>query len=409
MPDRFRIVLSTPYAAGDRARTARLCVWTDGRKSGGYFVYFETPRGGGWHKRRVSLRTRDEAAARKRYGWWVADLIPAEVEAAIRGRDDTLGDDNPLLGDLATWYTDTHQVARGDVAGTRAENRRVFGAFLEYCAARDILTVDDLAAEPHAADEYVAELCRAKRPRTVRKEVTKLRALFRAAAARWENLRQPVRQWPMPEKPEPEFPEPHEPAELQALLARLRNGTDARSGMADGRSSLYNVVRFLCYVGCRPSDACGLTRDRLRLDSPRGPEAVIRQQKTGQLVAVALSPEAEAAVREELARGIASEYVFTDRHGKPIRPATLTTTMVHHCKQMSAQPITPKTFRQTAVSYLLDAGADKALVRRVTGHHSEAMETYRRLRAAAPHEAARTLAAKLGCQDAEPTPQSDDH
>lgn len=380
-----------------RRWTARLCR----RADGAYYVDYAVPDpqpGGRVAQRRVRVLL----AGPEDFDEWVEERIPAQAAAWLAPQAPRLGEGDPLLRDLFGWYVESVQVARGDTEGTRDQNRVILRRFADWLAARDVLTAGELAEQAHLVESYAAHLATGKRAGTVKKELAIIRAVFRIAAERGVIPAEPVRgRWPVPKAPDTVYEGALTPAEFQALLARLKDGTRNVNGVAaKGQSSLYNLVRFMAHVGCRPSDACGLLRKRVDLDGDE-PTALIRQHKTGKLVAVALSAPAVAAVRDELARGVRSEYVFTDRRGRPVNPQTLYTSLAWHCAKLGLRHITPRMFRQGVVSLLLASGVDQEYVQRITGHRSDAIGAYVRTVQGAAHGLANRLAALLAAPAAE--------
>jgi len=239
-----------------------------------------------------------------------------------------------------------------------------------------------LASRADAIDEYVVWRRRTSTPGNVRKELTIIKAVFNAAYERNLIAEKPLRVWPRLRLPEHGYPEPLPEDAFRRALEALE-GTKAE-----------NVVRYLAWTGSRPVDACRLLRSDLQdLDGPE-PLAVVRQAKTGRLVAIALSPPAVEAIRAELARGIDSPYVFARRGGQPWTPSSVCWA-IHMLGERCGFPLTAKTFRQSIVSRLYDAGADGELVRRITGHQSQAIGAYRRLRRGAAHDLARLYAEEM--------------
>ena len=319
--------------------------------------------------------------------------------------------DSSTLGCLFDWYVDTIQPSRGDTEGTRESNRRILSGMAAWFATRNYSTVKELYAQPHVIHEWVTARLRDAKPSTVTKELSIFRAVFRAAVASGILDRLPLGEWPRIKRPARQYPEPLTPSEFAALLNRLRDGTVS----AEGRhypSTIYNIVRFIAFTGCRPIDACQLRRDALIDIEGSDPRAMIHQQKTRQLVSVALSAPAVAAVCDELARGVTSVLVFTNRHRERFTPGTISAALRHHSAALGIRPITPKTFRQTLVSVLTDAGADSEAIQRITGHRSDAIQAYRLLRKRAAHEHAAEFARLIttehpgdGSGDADTSPE----
>lgn len=402
-----RTIATARYDAGHgRTWTARLSQIVDGRKAGLYFADYHLAIAKGPPKRqRPYAGTRDEEEARVWFDQYVREAIPLEVSAALAPTPHGPSR-NPTVAEILTWYVDTVQVARGDTEGTRKANRRIFARFAESLAAREVVTVAELAADPGAATEYVAARGRVRKVGTVRRDVASIRAAFRAAVVDRRIPADPVPRWNVPDAQEPEYPALMAADDLRRLLEHLRTGVHEGNRHAPlGQSQHYNVVRFIAYTGIRPVDACRLTRDRVFLDAEGGPQLRVRQKKTSKPTALALSEAAAEAIADELARGIRSAYVFTGRDGEPLQAKLINAAMVHHCRQLGIPRITPKTCRVYVVSTAIAAGYDAEYVRAVSGHDSVAIRRYIRRVQRVAHGLANQIADTLtmpagtnGCQ-----------
>lgn len=306
--------------------------------------------------------------------------------ATLAAHTDGIQPGDPTIAELFGWYVDVVMLTRGNRPTSRDKNRVIFKRWCDALRAQGIRRVHDLARRPGAIEDHAAEMLRTYKPGSVMRDIRSLKAVFRAAVMRRVIKEDPVLEWPRYREPDPREPRPITPEEMQAFCEHLRAGTRY------GRSSLYNVLRFIAFTGCRPCDAAGLRRSELdHLDTDE-PIAMLRQQKTGRYVAIALSPPAVDAIRDELARGRSSTYVFLDRRGKPWTAHAIGQGVRHHAHALGMPHITAKTFRQTVVSVLYDSGADGEMVRRITGHRSDAIEAYRRIRQSAAHDLARQFA-----------------
>lgn len=308
----------------------------------------------------------------------------ALVRAARHGpREET----PETIADILQWYCDTIMPARGNRDTTIAQNRVIFARCIEYFYSMGVTTPEELAKRPGVLDAFAVWRLESAKPSTVNKEIVKLRAALRAAQARGIISAIPAH-YPRLKTPDPAHTEPLTPEDFRRFLKHLREHTRF------GRSSIYNVVRFLAHTGCRPCDAVALRwRDIHGLDTPE-PVAQVRQQKTGRYVAIALSPPAVEAIREERAREIGGPRVFTGRRGEPLSAQTVQAGIVWHAKRLGLR-ITAKTFRQSIVSTLYDMGADDALVKKITGHKSDSIRAYRQLRKGAAHALAAAYAAAM--------------
>jgi len=283
------------------------------------------------------------------------------------------------LDRLFSWYCDVVMAARNNRASTISQNRTIFARITQFFSGRGVKTVDDLAARPDVIDEYVVWRKRLCKPSSVNRDLGKVRAAFRAAAERNVIPAPPIRQWPHLKLADPGYPEPLSKEDFARLLKSMRNTT------------AYNPVRFIAWTGCRPVDACNLQRANIHGLDTEEPVAVIRQQKTGRNVAIALNPPAIEAIKDELARGIRSAYVFTRKDGTQHTAGAICVLVRYYAERLGIQK-TVKAFRQSLVSRLYDAGADDLLVRRITGHQSDSIRAYRQLRRGAAHELSRSYA-----------------
>lgn len=325
----------------------------------------------------ISLDTpRDEAEAI--LAAWVATSLPAFLR---RKGTVPIATKPQTIAALADWYVDVVMAGKAGRESTMRRARRILQGFAAFASDRGVDTVSDLATRPDTIDAFAAELLKRLQPSSAKMKLAYVRACLRAAYAR-HMIDAIPRSWPTFRLPDAEYQQAISAADLKDLIARL---VPTQYGP---------IVTFLAHVGCRPVDAVRLQWAAIvDLDSS-APVAVIRQSKTGQNVAIALAPQAAEVIRNERERRKESPYVFTKRNGRPIPVGTLINVIRAAGKAYSPR-ITAKSMRQHVVSTLFDAGADAALVRRVTGHRSDAIYKYRRLRASAAHEAAAIVAETL--------------
>lgn len=327
----------------------------------------------------ITLDTpRDEAEAV--LAAWVKTRLPAFLKQRLRKVPQGTQEVKTLTG-LADWYVDTVMAGRAGRESTMRRARRILHDFSAFATERGLDTVKDLAAHPDAIDAYAAELLKRLQPSSAKMRLAYLRAALRAAYARHMTDAIP-RSWPTFRLPDAEYEAAVNAEDIRDMLRRLQPTQYAA------------IVTFLAHVGCRPVDAVRLQWAAIvDLDSP-APIAVIRQSKTGQNVAVALAPHAAEVIRQERENGSGSPYVFTKRNGRPF-PVQSFINVIRRFGAAYSPKITAKSFRQHVVSTLFNAGVDAAIVRRVTGHRSDALYKYRRLRASAAHEAAAIVAETL--------------
>lgn len=273
---------------------------------------------------------------------------------------------------LCDWYVETIMPARGYRESTREQNRVAFRRWTTDLAARGVRTPNDLERRPDVLDEVTAERLRTQKSSTVWKDLSKLKAVFAAAVSRNLLDAPPLREWPQPKRPAPEYHDIPSQAEIAAFLER----TDA--------TPYGPIVRFIAYQGCRPVDACELTIDRVH-----GAQASIRQSKTGHPVPLEFSNQARDVVRAAIGPRKTGAVFLVDE--RPIDPNTLCAAIRRH----GAHRITAKTLRQSVVSTLLDLGYDLETVRRITGHRSNAIWNYRKLRTDLLRDAAQAIATGL--------------
>ena len=331
---------------------------------------------------RVGEKHIDDATAEARYRAVQDALGRGRVGLASNGRR------VQSLSYLFTWYTDVCMPARGNRPDSIRINRVIFRNMGAFFDAHGITTVAELAANPGVIDAYVVDRRRVSAPTTIVKELARLRAMFRAAYERGMIEALPVRCWPKIKVPDIGYPEPLSRDDFQRLLAEL-----------DKAPHTGRCVRFMAFCGCRSSDAVNLKKTDLQdLDSDE-PIALLRQLKTGRHVAIALSPPAVEAIRAALADKHTSKFVFVDAHGRPITAKVIQSRVARAARRLGLEGVSSKSFRQSLVSVLYDGGADDLLVRRITGHQSQAIGAYRRLRKGAAHALARQYADSMNDGD----------
>lgn len=385
-----KTIASHRYALGDGHATARLCQWVSGPKAGLYFAEYYLPP---YRKTRQSMQTRDEVAARAAFSVFLEDILPAELVVDDRPVS-TLRSGDPTLAELCAWYVDTVMVARGNAEITRQQNRRQFAEWVSFCAAQQIDTVSELAANSDAATAYVAALSATHKPSSVRKAVGKVRAALRAAQEAGIIESEPVKAWNLPKPVAPSFAAPITPEEFRTLIDRLENGVHVgnwQSGL--GASCYLHIVRFLAYTGCRPSDACALTIAAVDLERRT---LRFRQSKTSAPTVLRLSAPAVDAIRAAMSdRTDTNQPVFLSPSGGPFTPGAVANATIYHSRKAGLRKVTPKAFRIAAVTYAVAAGHDAEYVRALTGHESRAIRSYVRLLPDAAYDLAEGLANRL--------------
>jgi integrase/recombinase XerD len=331
---------------------------------------------------RVGEKAIDDATAEARYRAVMDALGKGRVGLATNGKR------VQSLAFLMQWYTDVAMVARGNRLVSIDTNRVIFRNMAAFFEAHGITTVAELAANPGVIDEYVVDRRRVSAPATIVKELARLRAMFRAAYERGMIEALPVRCWPKIKIPDAGYPEPLSRDDFRRLLAEL-----------DKEPHTGRCIRFMAFTGCRSSDAVGLKKTDLQDLDTDEPIALLRQLKTGRHVAIALSPPAVEAIRAALADRHTSKFVFVDAHGKSLGAKAIQSRVARAARRIGLEGVSSKSFRQSLVSVLYDAGADDLLVRRITGHQSQAIGAYRRLRKGAAHALAKQYADSMNDGD----------
>jgi len=354
------------------------------------------------HRRRISLLQQshidagtlapDDSTCQALYDAFLRDVLPqieVSVTAPVESRPTPY---NPTLTSLVTHYLDTTMAARGAKPSSRARNRKILDAFLQFCHQRGVYHINHLSHAPATISAYTALLRDSYAPGTILLHLRTIQAMFNAAEAAGIDI--PRFTWPRIRRPDPIYSEPLSPDTLQRFLSHLRTGRHTRSGAVHAT----NIITFLICVGCRPIDACELRWDSLHdLDTDR-PLALFAQMKTGKRVAVALSRPALAVIRLERQRHesnprlAACDHVFLNRHGRPYSATSLTSYIIRLARQAGCPGISAVRLRQTFTTTMYDLGADDALVRAATGHASQVIRIYRKLRRGAAHDATQQVA-----------------
>jgi integrase len=361
-------------------------------KQGAWIVdyYYRAPDGRRLRRReQIPVADAEEAAV-----WlegWQRRRGPESVAADAAG---TRIHRDPTIAELARWYVDELQVARGDAESTRAGNRQMFGLFVAWMRGQGVERASQLQARPHLLDSYLAYLLRdyAHGPHvpprkgvavgTARTHLSKIKALFVAAHRRKLVPDTPCADWPMPRAPEAGAADDTITAdELAALLAWFR----------DRGHPLRNVITYLAYVGCRPSDAVALRWEHVDLERRR---VTFTQRKTGRTVRVPLTAPVLAALAEERLRHASTGLVFRGNTEERLTVGAIKSAMQWACKQIGCRRITPRHLRQFVVTDLLEAGTDRDHIRLITGHTSNAIRAYEKRRQDRAREAAEAFAAR---------------
>jgi integrase len=281
---------------------------------------------------------------------------------------------------LFDWYVETILEAKAAAKASIWSYRYRLGEIAQFLRKRGVSTVQELAAKPDRVNDYIRHRRKDAKPRTIKTELAMWKAAFRAAKRLKVIDVEPISDWPAVRAPRPAYEDFDVKDAILKMLDRLR-----------GRPC-YNAARFVAFQGCRPSVACALRRNEVHdLDTDK-PYISLVDPKTNERHLMPLSPGAAGVIREELARGVQTLYLFTDKTGAPFRPARLSDAMHDHGKRFG---VSAKTCRQYIVSRLYDAGCDDAKVKRVTGHASAAVRTYRHLRRDAGYSEIATATADL--------------
>ncbi len=345
------------------------------KKDGRFFVDLYMSDGGRKVRKRISLGTTDPNEAELAYKQWCADMPAIEQQVNSKAKRNLTGG-NPTLQALADWYIDVSMAARGCTDQTRHETRRRLTSMLMWFGKNNVHTIIDLEQNGHLIDKWIVE-AKHLAPSTKNTHIANLRSTTKAAYESGLIDVIPIRKWPRVKEPARDY----EPIALEDAREFLRILAEKHNKYAD-------ILRFLSYTGCRISDACRLKWDEIHIENGQS-FAHFRQIKTGEFVAVALSQQAVKVIQSQ--RKSENAYVFTDRKGKELHPGHAASNL-HKASKKYGFKISTKTFRQLLVSELYDAGADHALVRRITGHSSEAIQAYRRVRKSAAHDLAQKFA-----------------
>lgn len=304
---------------------------------------------------RRSLHTTDKAEAERKAANTIAYL-----------RSDA-GEKPRTIAELCRWYCTTIMVARGCTASTIEETAAIVGKMAAFLDSAGVRTCDDLRHRPDAIDQWITSRMRdGIKPTTINHQITRLKAVISAAVSRSLIAQTPIREWPRCKVEHVREYETLTPGEFRDLLEYF---ADSEYG---------DLLYYLAYTGCRPVDACGLTWDRVDLD---GRVTIIRQSKTKRLVAIPLAEPVVAAIRRAGLRRARSGNVFVHRDSTPVSPRRFVRWFLGHSAKAIGRQVTAKVFRQTVVSELADSGADLKTIARITGHASQAIVTYRQIRA----------------------------
>ncbi len=186
---------------------------------------------------------------------------------------------------------------------------------------------------------------------------------------------------------------------------------DARKFLAANKDHrLYALLALMIYCGVRRGEALGLRWINVDLTNRR---ITIREA----LVVTRGKVDADAEVKttagvrvlqldDELVRildkhqaneGGRSEYVFTTLAGGLIHPQNLRRLVDTACKRAGLKPLTPKGFRHTAATVMLESGAPMKVVQEMLGHSDFGVtaDTYTHVSVRASRAAADTMGAAL--------------
>lgn len=265
------------------------------------------------------------------------------------------------LEQLVKVYLQTVAPLRRRGAGATAREFRL-AYFVRWCKAQQLVTVADLRRSPGWCDRYVRHLLtepvgrqrQPRKPYTAHVFLAHVKAMFRFAYEREFIDEAIVRKWPRIPVP-PRQPRAFTVDELSAILAYARQ-----------HSKHAAALEFVCRVGCRPSDAALLRWTDVNF---AGNVIVFRQAKTSGLVEIPMVGGLRQLMLECRASSRGSGTVFETA------PAALTCSISLICRNAVGRG-SAKWIRAAVVSMLMNAGVDRLDIQRVTGHASDAIESY---------------------------------
>jgi integrase len=199
-----------------------------------------------------------------------------------------------------------------------------------------------------------------KTARTAILSITNISGMFKAAWERGLIDELPVRKWPKPKRPRLHY-ETLTQDEIESVLYEA------------SKTSAYDIIQFMAFTGLRVSDAAAL-----KWRDVHGDQIEIVIQKTDAPLRISLAaPAIEALDRARKSRIVRLDgTVFLNNFGREWKATALDRYLNRIGMASIGRSISSKIFRQTVVTELIRSGLDRAVVRQITGHSSNAIEAY---------------------------------
>lgn len=334
-----------------------------GGKLDSYIVDVHFPDG---RRSRVSLGTAKKAEAEAAYALWKKRDWPVlQREWELRKQAEQDAASNPRLDDLHDWFTRTYLADQHLAEKTRAKYRQVLLDFVRWSQAHHVGRVHQLsyAKVLEWLDWSAAARPGAHTQKTRNDHKGILRRMLLAAVKAGLLDKAPITDWQIKKAPPAADTFALTKAELAEVLAIIR----------EEAPQISHIVQYMCYTGCRPSDAVDLRRSQLGQDYVRR-----RQLKTRQVATYSLCQRAQAVIQHEIARGIdhPDGYVFTTSLGTPYAVNAL---YKQFSRALSRRGLTVtrdgqsftvdlKTLRHTYGSHMAHLGCPAFLLQRQMGH-----------------------------------------
>lgn len=247
------------------------------------------------------------------------------------------------------------------------------GQFAEFTAEQDDMT-ELIQITPTFLERYIANLHHIYRPKTVKRKIASLKALFHYLEYKEIIERNPFSKLQIKFREPIILPKTIPLQTVEKILSTIY--TQQRTAKTDHqrRTTLRDasVIELLFSTGMRISELCALSVQDVNLDERTilifGKGAKERRVQIGNNDVVSVLLEYQNAFADEIQN---CGYFFVNLSGRPLTDQSVRRMIQKYCDLASVEMhITPHMFRHTFATSLLEADVDIRYIQEMLGHSS---------------------------------------
>lgn len=247
------------------------------------------------------------------------------------------------------------------------------GQFAEFAAGQDNIT-DVIQITPTFLEHYIANLHRIYRPKTVKRKIASLKALFHYLEYKEIIERNPFSKLQIKFREPIILPKTIPLQTVEKILSTIyiqqrtaKTDYQRRTALRDA-----SVIELLFSTGMRISELCALSVQDVNLDERTiliyGKGAKERRIQIGNNDVVSVLLEYQIAFAAEIQN---CGYFFVNLSGRPLTDQSVRRMIQKYCDLASVEMhITPHMFRHTFATSLLEADVDIRYIQEMLGHSS---------------------------------------